>query len=226
MTLSAATTKQATVAALFVETNGVYYGLPNVDPWDESRDARLYAGPWPVVAHPPCNKWSTLAYINAKLIPGYRVGDDGGCFEAALAAVRAYGGVLEHPATSLAWKRYGLPRPVGRGWTRSLLDEGWVCSVSQAAYGHRAGKKTFLYYMGASPPVELDWSRPAVTARVSAFRHFAKGQYEPCEAIRVRPAEASRTPTAFRDVLIDIAKQAAPKGEALQSTQETEQSEA
>ena len=45
------------VAALYVETNGVYYGLPDVDPWDEERDARLYDGPWPVVAHPPCARW-------------------------------------------------------------------------------------------------------------------------------------------------------------------------
>ena len=43
------------IAALFVETGGVYFGLPNVDPWDEERDARLYDGPWPVVAHPPCH---------------------------------------------------------------------------------------------------------------------------------------------------------------------------
>ena len=32
------------VAALYVET-GRHYGLPDVDPWDEERDARLYAGP-------------------------------------------------------------------------------------------------------------------------------------------------------------------------------------
>lgn len=37
------------IAALFVEPGGVYYGMPDVDPWDESRDARAYAGPWPVV---------------------------------------------------------------------------------------------------------------------------------------------------------------------------------
>ena len=42
------------VAALYVEKGGVYYGLPGVDPWDEERDARLYDGPWRVVAHPPC----------------------------------------------------------------------------------------------------------------------------------------------------------------------------
>ena len=33
------------VAALFVETNGVYFGLDAVDPWDECRDARTYGGP-------------------------------------------------------------------------------------------------------------------------------------------------------------------------------------
>lgn len=33
------------VAALYVETGGSYYGLPDVDPWDEARDARLYNGP-------------------------------------------------------------------------------------------------------------------------------------------------------------------------------------
>ena len=33
------------IAALFVEPGGCYFGLPNVDPWDESRDARLYPGP-------------------------------------------------------------------------------------------------------------------------------------------------------------------------------------
>ena len=38
------------VAALFVQEGGAYYGQPGVDPWPESRDARAYAGPWPVVA--------------------------------------------------------------------------------------------------------------------------------------------------------------------------------
>jgi hypothetical protein len=51
------------IAALYVERGGVYYGLPDVDPWDEERDARLYAGPWPVVAHPVCARWSRLAAL-------------------------------------------------------------------------------------------------------------------------------------------------------------------
>ncbi len=198
----------AVVAALYVETNGVYYGLADVDPWDEARDARLYAGPWPVVAHPPCNKWSSLARINAKLIPGYRVGDDGGCFAAALDAVRRFGGVLEHPAGSIAWSWFHLPKPsTSSCWLQSFTDEGWVTEVRQAAYGHRATKRTWLYYVGDEPP-PLDWRVIEGTAQVSSFRHFAAGAYEPCENIRVRPREASRTPLAFRDVLLDMARSA------------------
>jgi len=105
-----------TVAALYVETNGVYYGLPDVDPWDEARDARLYAGPWPVVAHPPCARWSRTAALTEAWF-GYKRGEDDGCFEAALTAVRTFGGVLEHPAYTAAWSRFGLPRPVTcHGW--------------------------------------------------------------------------------------------------------------
>lgn len=48
------------IAALYVETDGAYFGLPGVDPWDEARDARKYAGPHPVVAHPPCQRWGKL----------------------------------------------------------------------------------------------------------------------------------------------------------------------
>ena len=45
------------IAALYVESRGVYAGLPDVDLWDRDRDARTYAGPWPVVAHPPGARW-------------------------------------------------------------------------------------------------------------------------------------------------------------------------
>ncbi len=55
------------IAALFVQTGGVYFGLPNVDPWDVKRDARQYAGPWPVVAHPPCSRWCRLAGLVEEL---------------------------------------------------------------------------------------------------------------------------------------------------------------
>ena len=84
------------VAALYVETNGVYAGLPDVDLWDEARDARLYAGPWPVVAHPPCARWCQLASVNQKRW-GTKVGDDGGTFQAALRRCKDVGGRARAP---------------------------------------------------------------------------------------------------------------------------------
>jgi hypothetical protein len=190
-----------TVAALYVDPAGVYAGLDGVELWDEQRDARQYNGPWPVVAHPPCNKWSPLAYINQRRIPGYRLGDDGGCFSAAREAVERWGGVLEHPAFSLAWP--DLPRPRRWGWSKTLFAPGWVTEVDQGTYGHVARKRTWLYYVGPEPP-ELDWREAESDVIVSGFLHHAGTD----ESRRVRPKEASSTPVAFRDVLLDMARSA------------------
>lgn len=40
------------IAALYVESDGAYFGLADVEPWDEAKDARRYTGHAPVVAHP------------------------------------------------------------------------------------------------------------------------------------------------------------------------------
>lgn len=191
------------IAALFVEEGGVYFGLPDVEPWGESRDARLYAGPWPVVAHPPCAKWSPLAYINRRRIPGYEIGDDGGCFWYALRAVRWWGGVLEHPAGSLAWRKYDIRRPSRGVWLPH--EYGWVTEVDQGRYGHRARKRTWLYVVGSRKPPELDWTPAESDVVVSGFTHQPKGRHVACEHRRVRPREASRTPEAFRDLLLEMA---------------------
>jgi hypothetical protein len=199
------------VAALYVEPWGAYWHLKGVEPWDEERDARRYPGPYPVVAHPPCNKWSPLAYINQKRIPGYKLGDDGGCFEAALNAVRAYGGVLEHPAGSRAWAHFDLPKPRRGTWTLQCDEHGWcaVTEVDQGRYGHRARKRTWLYAVvpEAALPA-LDWEPADSDAIVSGFTHQPKGEHVACEHRRVRPKEASRTPAAFRDVLLAMARSA------------------
>ena len=189
------------IAALYVQTNGAYYGIDGVDPWDEARDARNYAGPWPVVAHPPCNRWGQLGLVNWIRYGGEhnRPGNDGGCFAAALAAVRKWGGVLEHPATTRAWAAHGLLKPVGRGWQRTLLTpDEWVCEVWQSAYGHAASKATWLFVSGCVPPA-IDWSRRPGTHTVGRMT----GQQKPY----IQGAAASATPPAFRDLLISIARE-------------------
>jgi len=194
-----------TVAALFVAKRGPYIGLEGVDPWDIDRDARTYAGPHPIVAHPPCSRWCRLAGL-VEHRWGHAVGDDGGCFEAALLAVRTWGGVLEHPAWTLAWPAFDLPAPALGGWQQSLLDGSWVCEVAQSAYGHRATKATWLYYVGDRPPPALDWSRPKGAMAVGYASRRGDGSWFRCNQKRMPKREASRTPLPFRDLLIRIAR--------------------
>jgi hypothetical protein len=60
--------------------------------------------------------------------------------------VRAFGGVLEHPEASHAWRRFGLlPPPRNGGWVAAGDMIGWTCCVEQGHYGHRARKATWLY---------------------------------------------------------------------------------
>ncbi len=190
------------IAALYVQTNGAYYGLPDVDPWDVHRDARKYAGPYPVVAHPPCQLWVNLAAVNFKRYGGEhnRPGNDGGCFAAAISSVRRFGGVLEHPAFSKAWAAYGLPRPSGIGWFSAKPNE-WVCEVWQAAYGHKARKRTWLFFCGSRPP-ELNWMRPSGTHWIGNCDSKDKGRNKPT----VTKKEANATPIEFRDELLNLAR--------------------
>ena len=101
------------IAALFIQPDGCYSEVPGIDLWPEDRDARTYAGPYSVVAHPPCQRWGKFARVNFKRWGGEhnRPGNDGGCFASALRSVRTYGGVLEHPAQTYAFAEYDLPRP-------------------------------------------------------------------------------------------------------------------
>lgn len=192
------------IAALYVETDGAYFCLPDVDPWDEKRDARQYAGPWPVVAHPPCRNWSILGNCRPEIIRG----DDGGCFAAALAAVRRFGGVLEHPRYSAAWSAYGLPYATRGGWTASLTDPGLVTEVDQGNYGHPNVKPTWLYCVGIDLPPRLRWetsTQPTYRTKRSGGGNGKGG---------TRP-DHSRTPPAFRDALLAMAGDARPSFDIL-----------
>lgn len=185
------------VAALFVERDGIYFGVPSVDPWDKARDARLYSGPYPVVAHPPCDRWHQLSAVNHKRW-GFKINEDEGCFAFALAAVRRFGGVLEHPAETRAFKFHGIPEPVAGNWQRTI-DGDWVTEVWQSSYGHRARKRTWLLYHGDTPPPPLRWKKKPGTFQIGLF-----DQKKP----QLPKTERSATPPEFRDLLINIAAQA------------------
>jgi hypothetical protein len=189
----------SSVVTLFVDPTGHYPAL--VREWyDEARDARTYAGNLPVVAHPPCQLWTNFAALNFKRYGGEhnRPGNDGGCFAFALATVRRCGGVLEHPAFTNAWKAHGLTKPSGIGWTQTAPRE-WVCEVWQAAYGHKARKRTWLFYSGDRAPLQGRWERPTGTHQVGWFD-------------RIKPTlskkEAMATPIEFALWLLTLASHA------------------
>jgi len=195
------------IAALYVQRDGAYYGIPDVDPWDEARDARRYPGPWPVVAHPPCARWCALAGLVQHRY-GHRKGADSGCFALALQAVRSWGGVLEHPAWSRAWPAFGLYAPSSAGgWTPADYQGGWTCHVEQGHYGHAAHKATWLLVYGAPLPT-LKWGRASgCTAQVSRlYVSKPRGDYDKKYRAIPQGPEAAHTPPAFRDLLLSIAR--------------------
>jgi hypothetical protein len=201
----------AMIAALYVAANGIYANRLDVDAWPEERDARLYAGPWPVVAHPPCQRWGRYWFGGPSAKVRRIKGDDGGCFAAALASVRTYGGVLEHPEASSAWAAFGLAAPPrGGGWVWADTFGGWTCCVEQGAYGHMARKATWLYAVRCDLPT-LTWRSTADHARLDEGYHTAE---ERRRAVRTgacqRLSQKQRlaTPPAFAEVLIALAKSA------------------
>ena len=194
-----------TVAALYVDPDGPYSKVEGIDLWPESRDARLYAGPHPIVAHPPCARWSVLAGL-VESLGGLPKREDGGTFAAALAAVRNYGGVLEHPAQSAAWRWFGLKQPrTDGGWVNADWEGGWTCCVSQRNYGHRAAKKTWIYAVGVDLPSLVWGDGPDTNVRVTT-RGPASGRCDTGLVEKMGHRERRMTPEPFRDVLLAMAR--------------------
>lgn len=188
--------------------------MPETDPWPEDRDARLYSGPWPVVAHPPCQRWGKFWHGSTRKPHQFKLGDDGGCFAAALTHVRKYGGVLEHPAESHAWATYGLIKPKrGTGWVTADDCGGWTCYVEQGHYGHFSRKPTWLYANRTTLP-ELNWSRGQ-----QQLPQWMIDRYGYAKARRIgvvamvggknKTEIRNATPIPFRDLLLSIANSAA-----------------
>lgn len=202
------------VAALYIDKRGPYWGRDDVDAWDIERDARKYDGPCPVVAHPPCQRWGRYWSGGPSAKVRRELGDDEGCFEAALRSVIQWGGVLEHPEASHAFKAFGLwCPPKSGGWLHSgYVDswDAWTCCVEQGHYGHPARKATWLYYVGPRPP-DLIWG-PSSGVRLDEGFH-SKAERDAARAAGRPPAKRLSTvqnivtPPAFAELLIGLARQ-------------------
>jgi hypothetical protein len=136
---------------------------------------------------------------------GQKVGDDGGCFESALASVRRWGGVLEHPAKSIAWKTFDLPRPSPHGgWSGPDGYGGRTSHVEQAQYGHRCRKATWLYAVGVDFP-DLRWGAAPDELVTHTVGWCGNRSDRSMARPRLSKRKASETPTEFRDALLAMA---------------------
>lgn len=192
---------EAIISALFVETNGPYFNDKRIDPWDVSRDAFNYSGPNAVIVHPPCQKWGSMAFVNHARWGGEHniPGNDGGCFEFALSTLEKFGGVLEHPKNSRAFAKYGIRKPRRGVWLEHR--KGWVTEVFQSAYGHRANKGTWLYYVGDIKPFNLKWGKVVGDYQVGGHDQRGKERNKPT----LSKKEALATPVEFKEILISLA---------------------
>lgn len=112
------------VAVLFTQKLSVYGQFwPSTDCWPQGRDATRYAGPWPIIAHPPCGPWGCFKWISR---------EDKSLGIKAMELVHIYGGVVEQPRGSSLFADYG--------------KGGWVEKVNQGDFGHEAIKPTCLYF--------------------------------------------------------------------------------
>lgn len=203
-----------TVAALFVRADSIYKTMPGVDAWDEKRDARNWPGGAPVVAHPPCKRWSSLNNLVLAWYPHraaeFAHGNDGGLFEFALRAVRTHGGVLEHPAHSRAWRAFDLPAPTPMAWQQGLCG-GWSTEIDQASFGHVARKRTWLYAYGLTPPRVGSLPIVPTRRRVRVYRkRNADGSWSRMDAhaptSEITHAAAEHTPPEFATWLVELAR--------------------
>lgn len=204
------------IAALYVETGGVYFNLPGVHPWDKERDARMYRGPFPVVAHPECQRWGRFWHGSTRKPHQFRLGEDGGCFASALTSARNYGGVIEHPAGSRAWEFFGLRKPrEGEGWVKADEFGGWTCQVDQKHYGHEAPKPTWLlaYHLAEEDLPELEWSRSDRTPPQWMIDRYGLSRAKKIGVVAMvggkdKTKKRNATPPRFRDLLLSIARTA------------------
>lgn len=116
----------------------------------------------------------------------------------AVDQIRAWGGVLEHPARSALWAEKPLPAPGCRdAWG------GWTLPVDQHWFGHRARKSTLLYICGIEPN-----DIPAMPLKLGAAE-FVIGDSGRRSTGTKRPeiskAEREHTPIEFARWLVTLA---------------------
>lgn len=134
------------------------------DCYDKSRDALSFNKPVPVIAHPPCRRFSKMRGLTKA--PGSEEEIAYHCLE----HVQKYGGILEHPRSSLLWKKLTL-----HAGSNLTTCGGMLISVNASWFGHPAEKKTCFYINGITqdklPSMPYSLTVPTRTIGKSLTKH-------------------------------------------------------
>lgn len=163
------------IPVLFVHKKSSYKRFDGFDCYDIERNAYSYTGTHPVIAHPPCRKFSRLRGLSnapaCEMLSGFW----------AFALVRRYGGIVEHPYDSQLFKIMKVP-PVGK------FDSygGTFLVIDQFDFGYYTRKRTGLYIVGVKrlselprPPIRFEpvlrkFEKLSVKQRSETTEDFAK----------------------------------------------------
>ena len=208
-----------TVAALYVLARGPYAAMEGVDAWPERRDALLYDGEGPVVAHPPCGPWSNSGFRQLTKLSATQ-----GPWLApnAVLQVRRHGGVLEHPQRSHLWGKMSLPYPEPYRQTTIAGPErdawgGFTVELDQSAWGHKySHKRSWIYCVGIDYDLATTFPPPVALPRIDEPAHWKPKldsrrpgkTYPRCGMDIASPEQKKRSPDAFACWLVALARTA------------------
>lgn len=186
------------VAVLFAREGSVYHAFSTCDVYDQKRDARTFAGGMPIIAHPPCRTWGCLKAFSTAPAEEHALGPW------AVAQIRRWGGVLEHPKGSSLFRECGIPRP------GCLPDEwgGWTLEVDQFHWGHKARKRTWLYIVGTRQIPMRPWRLGEPTHVIDRPGSARKRERPNSAGLKpwVSNAEREQTPPEFAAWLLEVAR--------------------
>ena len=150
------------IPVLFTQENSNYNKIKIFDCYDIKRDALSFNGRIPLIAHPPCRKFSKLRGLSTAPLSEKKLAFF------ALAKVRQFGGILEHPRSSTLWKD-------GNFNLDGSVDSygGFLRSVDLSWFGFPARKKTMLYFCGITPN-----QLPAFPISLNAITHVISSTYK------------------------------------------------
>ena len=175
------------IPVLFTAHNSLYNDFDIFDCYDEKRNAFTYTDRVPLIAHPPCRLFSRLRKLSSADPIEKK------CAYFALARIRQFGGILEHPRSSTLWLN-------GNFKLDGSVDDygGFLRSVNLSWFGFPAQKKTMLYFVGIRPgslpsfPMSLN----AITHVISSSSNTAKKE--------LSALYRSQTPQLMIDYFLEV----------------------